>query len=407
MFRRYFSSPFRPLVDSWRKLLQLPKNLWTLFWITLVQRTGSMAVPFLMLYLTEELKYSVQRAGAILAFYGGTSIFAGPLSGKISDRVGHYRVMVTCLLGSALCMVLIPYLQHPFLLYGVVFFWAVFCEGFRPAIFATTGALAENSSRPLAFGLLRLAVNLGMSIGPAVGGVLAGISFKMIFFVDALFTVAAAIFLLRRKSQIQVPRTLEKSATAGLFSFKFREDFSIYYVLLAFLPSGIVFFQILSTYPVFVLNELKIPMWLYGLLTTFNTIIIVAFEIPLVNWLSKYPYRYTLSLGCLLTGIGFGITGLVVGPWSLVAALVVWTFGEILVFTLLGAYISDISPPGRSGYYMGLLSMSFAISNTFAPWFGTQMMATLGMRNFWWVMLALGVISSAAILRIREDGLKR
>ena len=77
------------LINPWRGLGGLPKTVWILFTVTLINRTGTMVIPFLVLYLTRKLSFSPTQAGYILAFYGIGAIVTSPLSGKIVGIVAH------------------------------------------------------------------------------------------------------------------------------------------------------------------------------------------------------------------------------------------------------------------------------------------------------------------------------
>src|SRR5262245_26159145 len=184
------------LWNPWHGLGALPRDVWLLSTATLVNRVGTMVIPFLALYVTRELGFSAGRAGAILGLYGAGAIVAAPLSGRICDRLGAQRVLRGALILSGCVMIVFPIFRSWPLLLVATFLLSITTEAYRPASFAALADAAPEEQRKVAFSLLRLAVNLGMSIGPAVGGFLASISYPAIFWVDGGTSILAAMVLI-------------------------------------------------------------------------------------------------------------------------------------------------------------------------------------------------------------------
>src|SRR5258708_10668060 len=97
---------------------------------------------------------------------------------------------------------------------------------------------------------------------------------------------------------------------------------------------------------------------------------------------------------CVLFAIGFGALGVIASPGGVIASVVVWTCGEMLLFPAMSAHMAEIAPENRRGAYMGAYSMSLSISLTIGPWMGTQLLAILGPVSVWFVMVALGALAA-------------
>jgi MFS family permease len=407
-------------MNPWRGLRQLPREIWILFAATLVNRCGTMVLPFLVLYLTRELKISASHAALALTVYGIAALLTMPVSGWLTDRFGSLFVMRGSLLLSGFMLFLFPLAHHFAAILGITFAFAILNESVRPPSLALVSELVKPQQRKQAFALSRLAVNLGMSVGPAIGGILALYSFRILFLADGVTSILAALVLmfawpatartkasepkwddpedLGREIEAEGPSLLAAShPVADLRAFRNRR---MLYFLAALIPTQLVFFQLTSTVPLFLVHYLRLPESIYGTVFTLNTLMIVVLELPLNNAMAQWSHRRTLTLGAFLYAIGFGSFALAKGPIGIFAAVVVWTFGEMILMPGSAAYAAEIAPTGRRGEYMGLYTMSFSFAFSLGPWLGAMLLERHGPQALWGTALVSGCISTLLMSRI-------
>jgi len=407
-------------MNPWRGLRQLPREIWILFAATLVNRCGTMVLPFLVLYLTRELKISASHAALALTVYGIAALLTMPVSGWLTDRFGSLFVMRSSLLLSGFMLFLFPLAHHFAAILGITFAFAILNESVRPPSLALVSELVKPPQRKQAFALSRLAVNLGMSVGPAIGGILALYSFQILFFADGVTSILAALVLmfgwpatlrtnasepkwdepedLGREIEAEGASLLAAShPVADLRAFRNRR---MLYFLVALIPTQLVFFQLTSTVPLFLVHYLRLPESIYGTVFTLNTLMIVVLELPLNNAMAQWSHRRTLTLGAFLYAIGFGSFALAKGPMGIFAAVVVWTFGEMILMPGSAAYAAEIAPTGRRGEYMGLYTMSFSFAFSLGPWLGAMLLERHGPQALWGIALVSGCISTLLMSRI-------
>ena len=407
-------------MNPWRGLRQLPREIWILFAATLVNRCGTMVLPFLVLYLTRELKISASHAALALTVYGIAALLTMPVSGWLTDRFGSLFVMRGSLLLSGFMLFLFPLAHHFAAILGITFAFAMLNESVRPPSLALVSELVKPPQRKQAFALSRLAVNLGMSVGPAIGGILALYSFQILFFADGVTSILAALVLmfgwpatlrtnasepkwdepedLGREIEAEGASLLAAShPVADLRAFRNRR---MLYFLVALIPTQLVFFQLTSTVPLFLVHYLRLPESIYGTVFTLNTLMIVVLELPLNNAMAQWSHRRTLTLGAFLYAIGFGSFALAKGPMGIFAAVVVWTFGEMILMPGSAAYAAEIAPTGRRGEYMGLYTMSFSFAFSLGPWLGAMLLERHGPQALWGIALVSGCISTLLMSRI-------
>jgi MFS family permease len=302
----------------------------------------------------------------------------------------------------------------------MTFAFAVLNESVRPASLSMVSDLVAPAQRKAAFALSRLAANLGMSVGPAIGGILAVYSFRWLFLVDGTTSILAGAVLAfapmrnlgRQKTHepdwadaTDLGREIEADSSAPLVALHPGADLRAFrnprmlYFLAAMIPVQLVFFQLTSTLPLFLVRYLHFPESVFGTIFTVNTLLIVALEVPLNTAMAHWTHRRTLMLGAFLYAVGFGSYALVgIAPFGktagVFAAVVIWTFGEMILMPGSSAYAAEIAPPERRGEYMGLYTMSFNIAFAVGPWLGASVLGRWGASTVWGAAFASGCIST-------------
>lgn len=385
-------------LNPWRGLGGLPREVWLLFATNLVNRAGMMVLPFLVVYLTKELHFSAAQAGLAFGLYGASAIGAGPLSGWLSDRIGALPIMRASLLMSGIVVLLYPLARTVAGVYFATCIWAATSELFRPASLAAITHVVTAERRKAAYALNRLAINLGMSIGPALGGFLATVSFRSMFVVDGGTTILAALVLMLTRWAAPTGghhRTEHKHHGESKAILSNRK---LLIFLIAEFLVAIVFYQHESTLSLFMVNTLNFSPAFYGALFTINTLLIVALEVPINQATAHWPAAWALLSGCVLFAVGFGGLAIVASATGVLVTVVLWTFGEMMLFPAMSAYLGDIAPAAQRGAYMGAYSMSLSLALTFGPWAGTQILATWGPTTLWLIMFAFGVLAAALMV---------
>jgi len=377
----------------------LPRDLWILFLTTLINRAGTMVLPFLVLYLTRELGLSISQAGLIMALYGAGAMVTAPFSGMLCDRFGADRILKISLLFSSVALCAFPLVKGFCPVVAMTLLVSVTSEMFRPAAVTLVTATVAPEQRKMAFAFFRQAINLGMSIGPVLGGFLAGISFFYIFLIDGLTSLAGGIV-----AAMFFKTNHAKSAAAnsprGENAVPAYKDSVFLYFLIALIPVLITFFQHISTLPIYMVQDLKLSEAMYGATFTINTALVILLEVPLNMATADWSFRRSLSFGCLLVGIGFGALLLAKGIWSVTATIVLWTFGEMILFPSSSAYVAEIAPQKRQGQYMGFYTMAFSFAFAVGPWLGSLLYDRLGSNTLWVAMLVLAILSAVLMLRL-------
>lgn len=377
-------------MNPWRGLAGLPRASFLIALATFINRAGVMVRPFLVLYLVQRLGFEEARAGWVLSLYGATTLVAAPLSGWLSDRFGPRRVLRTSLVAAALAVACYPMARSFTAVVVATVLFSLCNEMPRPALMTLVAEVAPDPLRKQAFVLSRLAINFGLSIGPALGGFLAEIDFLWIFWVDAAASLIAALVLLRTP----LPAAVRHERPHGSALRVLARDGALLCFFAATVLNAVMFFQHDSTMAYYMTHHLGLRKFDYGLTITVNTLLIVLIEVELNTRLSHWSHRKSLVVGSLLTTAGFGSMAFAHTWWTIVGAVVIWTFGEMIAMPAMSALINDLAPANRRGLYMGTLTLAFGAGLTIGPKFGMTLLDRGGPHLLWSVVAAVGLLST-------------
>jgi len=369
------------MMNPWRGLGGLPREVWLICASTLVNRLGTMALPFLVLYLTQGRGWSLEAAGGAMAAYGLGALVTSPFSGRLSDRVGHLRMMKAGLWGSGLALMVLPLVPTRPLLHGLIFLWAAFSQAFWPSSLALLAEVADPARRKAVYSLHRLVVNLGMSVGPAMGGLISHRSYAPVFWVDGVTSGVSAFLLGLLLAAPAAPARPRRPVPRS--SHRAWRDLRLMHLLSAFFLVLLVATQIEGVLPLWVVRELRFGNPFFGFLFTVNTLLIVALEVPLNLRMAHGSQGPQMLAGALCYAAGFGLMGWATTRGLLVGTLVIWTFGEMILFPAVSDAVASLAPRDRLGEYMGLYSATFAAGFTLGPWLGVLAFAQIGGPWLW------------------------
>lgn len=371
----------------------LSKEVWWLALITLINRAGTMVIPFLSLYLTKSLNFTLNDVGWIMSAFGLGSVAGSWLGGKLTDKIGFYKVMVFSLFTTGLFFIILQFLTT-FVSFCIgIFLIMLIADMFRPAMFVALSSYSKPENKTRSVTLIRLAINLGFSAGPAIGGVIiTTMSYGGLFWVDGITCILATWVLIKllnpKKTKILDYVKIDNPQSAY-------NDKGFMIFLGAMMLFGIVFLQYFSTMPLYYkddhhLNELQI-----GILLGLNGFVIFIFEMPLIKWLenSRFTKSGLMLFGAILTGLSFLILNLTSWVGVLIIGMLLMTFGEMIAFPFSNAFAMERAKNGNQGEYMALYSISFSIAHVIGHNAGLHMVAGFGYDNTWYFITILSGLS--------------
>ena len=364
-----------------------------------------MVIPFLTLYATQELDFSVVKAGLLTASFGLGSIVGSWLGGWLSDRWGTYKVMSYSLVLGGLGLIVLGFIKSYWPLMLAIFIVSTIADAMRPAVMSSVNSYSKAENRTRSISLIRMAINLGISIGPAIGGIVAGsLGYVWLFVLDGVTCLFAAVFMLRflpMKEPVEEDVTEEEGVMVKRSAYS---DRTFLLFIAINLINLIAFFQILSTVPLFFEREWSLTEFQIGLFFTLNGLIIFLFEMPVIFMTENLRKSlFWIIVGAAMIGMAHA-TFLIPGHWLIIflAYSFLVGFGEILNFPYSNTWALKRGSSGSLGEYMGAYTMMFSMAFLIAPILGTQILDAYGFNVLWITMLILNFASVIGFILIKN-----
>lgn len=364
---------------------------WLLALVMLINRSGSMVIPFLGIYMSSELGFSKPQIGLVLGCFGLGSVSGSWLGGWLTDRFGNIRVQAWSLILVIPLFLILPQFKTFAGLSMMIFFLSLVADIFRPANSVSVARYAKPENITRAYSLNRMAVNLGFSIGPALGGFLAKFSFDWIFYGNAIAAAAAAIvflyFFSNRKPRNRIPTEQRTSSPETGQPPSTRNAYTdgpfIVFNILCCLFS-LAFFQLLSTLPLFYQDVHRLSADQIGLLLGFSGFVIVLFEMVFVHIVEhRFSVRQIMLWGTAITGVSYLMLNGNFGMGWLFFAMFILSTGEMLTLPFSATVAIQRASLSTQGAYMGFNSLAFAAANIFSPFLGTYTAEHYGYQTLW------------------------
>ena len=386
----------------------LSVNSWYLCLVMFINRSGTMVIPFMTIYCTQKLHFTVEQTGIIMGLFGLGSLLGAFIGGKVTDKYGFYYVQVFALLVGGLLFILLGF-QKNFISVGVFSFILSVCnDAFRPANSTAVAYYSTDQNRTRSNSLNRLAVNLGWAFGGFLGGTLAHIDYHLLFWVDGCTNIAAGLLLLKLLPFSKITKAARSALEIAAGASAYRDRVYLVFIGLLILYAT-CFFQIFTMQPLFYKTQWHFSEQFIGGLMGINGLLIVMFEMIVVHNLEgkRHPLKY-IYIGILIVGAGFVLLTLL--PSAYYSALIILLFitvGEMLSMPFMNSFWIMRTNANNRGEYAALYSMGWSAASIMSPIIGGQVITYVSFGVLWWATGAICLGASVGIVLLYRMNIKK
>jgi predicted MFS family arabinose efflux permease len=373
----------------------LSLQTWYLSVVMLINRSGTMVLPFMTIYCTQSLHFSLTQAGFVMGLFGLGAIAGAFIGGRITDYFGFYSQQVAALLLGGIMFIITGYLHTYISLCTGTFILAVCNESFRPANATAVAFYSKGDNVTRSFSLNRLAINLGWAVGGALGGFIASVNYNLLFWVDGCTNIAAALLLLKLLPYVKSGAKHSDTKETVILKPAYKDKAYLVFIALTILL-GYSFFHMFTILSVFYKTEWHFNEQFIGILMALNGVIIVVIEMILVYSLEgTKPLTTFIRAGVLLIGVAYAMLNLLpAAAWTAVASMIVITAGEILAMPFMNSFWINRTTSANRGQYAAMYAMAWSIAQITAPIFGSEVAANNGYDTVWWMLAIICLVTS-------------
>ncbi|WP_067146610.1 MFS transporter [Pseudotamlana agarivorans] len=373
----------------------LPREIWLIAIVTFINRAGTMVIPFLSKYLMDDLGFSYTQIGWVMFSFGIGSLLGTYFSGNISDKIGPYKVMVFSLFGSGLIFIGLQFITSFIFMCAGIMLLTFIADMYRPAMMITLNSFVGVDQRLKALALVRSATNLGFLVGPSLGGlIIFQFGYSLLFYIDGLSCIISIIIFTLLIKEVKILHKLNFEYLKNSRFTPFKDDLYLLNWFIAML-TGIVFFQIFTTLPIYHKDFFNLSELYSGLLLGFNGLLIMFFEIPLVNYIQRKKIHSSVAMtfGLGSMAIGYLLLSFFNHPFVLVLMMVFISFGVMLTFPFASDIVMKRSHKSKEGLFMSIFQMSYGFAHVLSAKTGMEIISTFGYATNWYVNFGICIIA--------------
>ncbi|MBN1123099.1 MAG: MFS transporter [Anaerolineae bacterium] len=390
------------MIDRLRTIYnEYPPKFWILVMSMFIDRVGGTLIfPFISLYVTHKFDVGMTQAGVMLGIFSAAGMAGNLLGGALSDRLGRKVMILFGLVFSALSSLAMGLVSTLWGFYLVAALAGLLSDIAGPAWQAVIADILPEEQRAEGFGVLRVVGNMAWIIGPSIGGFMAARSFLLLFVMDAILSSATALIIFR-----MLPETMPGADTDSAepretiiqtfsgYADVLKDGLYMAYIVVSILML-IVYLQMYNTLSVYLRDVHGISPQGYGFLLTSSAITVIIVQFWVTRRIKRHPPMLMMALGTILFAVGYTLFGIVSTYALFVTAIVVITFGEMIVMPTSQALVAHFAPEAMRGRYMAAFSLAWKIPSTFGTIAAGLIMDHYNPR---WVWYLAGIIAMIAV----------
>lgn len=380
---------------------EYPRQFWLLFWGMLISTIGaSMVWPFLMIYVSEKLQLPLSTVTTLMTVNAISGLIFSFIAGPVADRIGRKRIMVISLICDGLAFLLLSQANsYPAFMILMALRGAI-NPLYRVGADAMMADLVPPEKRPDAYSLLRMSNNIGISIGPSVGGFIAGVSYNLAFFIAAIGMVTYGVLVIVQARET-LPQAVEKRQPERFAGYdRVLGDRPFISFVLAFLLNTVVASMIWVLLSVYAKQNYGVPESQYGFIATTNALMVVFLQFGITQLTKRRPPLPVMAFGALFYTIGGASIALGTGFWGFWLSMVIMTIGELVMTPTGSTYVANRAPADMRGRYMSIYGLTWSVASGIGPLLGGFLNDNIAPVAIWYGAGIIGLSSVLAFIML-------
>lgn len=384
------------MIESLRRTrMEYPGQFWLMSFGMLISTLGSSMIwPFLMIYVSETLAVSLAVVTSLMTINSVTNLIFSFIAGPVIDRLGRKWVMVISLAGNGACYILMSFAGSLPAFILLMALRGAFMPLYQVGSDAMMADMLPSQKRSDGYSILRMSNNLGIALGPAIGGFITSNSYSLAFYLAAIGLIFYSVLLaLNAKETLPTKDTTEhiKERFGGygkIFKDKPFINFNLTFTLTTITASMI--WVLLAVYAK---QNYGVPENLYGFIPATNAIMVVTLQLMVTKQTKKHKPIHMIAIGAFFYGVAAMIIGFGTGFWMFWVAMVVMTLGELIMVPTATTFSANLAPADKRGRYMSIHGMTWGVASGIGPLAGGILSDTFSPHAPWFAAGVAGFVS--------------
>ncbi|MDO9086522.1 MAG: MFS transporter [Anaerolineaceae bacterium] len=374
---------------------EYPDQFWLMAFGMLISTLGSSMIwPFLMIYVSETLTVSLAVVTSLMTVNSITNLLFSFISGPVIDRLGRKWVMVISLAGNGACYILMSMADSLPAFLILMALRGAFMPLYQIGSDAMMADILVPQKRSDGYSILRMSNNLGIALGPAIGGFITSTSYSLAFYLAATGLILYSVLLaIKAKETLPQQNDFEKiKERFGGYGPIFRDKPFINFNL-TFTLTTITASMIWVLLAVYAKQNFGVPESMYGFIPATNALMVVSLQLFVTKQTKKHRPIQMIAIGAFFYGLAAMIIGFGTGFWMFWLAMVVMTTGELIMVPTATTLSANLAPPDKRGRYMSIHGMTWGLASGIGPVTGGILNDTISPHAPWFVAGATSFIS--------------
>jgi MFS family permease len=387
-----------------RARAEYPRQFWLVFWGMLISAIGgSMIWPFLMVYVKERLSLPMTETASLMTLSAAVGLVASFIAGPIVDRFGRKWIMVISLVLNAVGYVLMSQARTLPEFAALMAMNGIVNPLYRIGLDSMIADLIPHEKRPDAYSLTRIANNVGVALGPAIGGFIASVSYTIAFMIAAaglvIFGLLIGLFAAETLPPHEAGAHAQRRERFGGYGSILR-DVPFMGFVTSFTLVMVAASQVWVLLAVYTKTNYGIPESLYGFIPTTNALMVIFFQYAVTQVTKRYPPLAMVALGAAFYAVA--TAGIVLGQgfWAFWLCMVILTCGELIIMPTSSTYVAGLAPADKRGRYMSLFGLTWNVGSGIGPVFGGMLNDAIGPQAIWYGGGVAGLIAVLGFLTL-------
>ncbi|MCK8060112.1 MULTISPECIES: MFS transporter [unclassified Fusibacter] len=388
----------------------LPRSIYVLFFARVINRIGGFVYAFLALYMKAKLGYTESQIADFIIINAVFSMISPFIGGALADKKGRKLIYVTASTIGSLMFLACGFVTEssPELVPVLLIIASVFFNFTNPIANAMVADIVpDEKDRKRAYALIYLGINVGVAVGPVIGGYLLANHVKWFFIGDALTTllsIALVAFFIKETmlthEEMKKSKGNEKLESGTTFMAFLKRPTLVLYTMFSF-ASAFVYAQHsfgMSLHLESFFGAVTGPQY-YGMLMSFNAVVVLVFTIMVTESLSKLRTIHSISLGAALYAVGFGLLAFASDAVLIYfVSVFIWTIGEIIMITNSNVFVMSNTPVNHRGRFSALIGLLAGAGYILSPKVISRIIETADYKTVWVVVAAIASVGAIGFM---------